>query len=132
MKKANRAIFYFSVLPRKNKCFLVNLKYMTVTWLFKMAKFIWVCFNCPCVGLFLLDSLWTPRLNLKFHHLHEFGICTSSQGGNERWQFMSKFFQFTGVHFLDLNPNSYDNLNNMKLDLNVSIKVKFCANDQGF
>ena len=44
---------------------------------------------------------------------------------------MSKFFQFTGVHFLDLNPNSYGNLNNMKLDLNVSIKVKFSAHDQG-
>ena len=41
--------------------------------------------------------------------------------------------QFTGVCFPDLNPNSYiyDNLNNMKLDLNVSAKVKFSANDQG-
>ena len=44
---------------------------------------------------------------------------------------MSKFVQFTGVHFPDLNPNSYENLNNMKLDLNVSTKVKFSANDQG-
>ena len=32
---------------------------------------------------------------------------------------MSKLIQFT-VHFPGLNPNSYDNLNNMKLDLNVS------------
>ena len=32
---------------------------------------------------------------------------------------MSKLVQFTGVHFPDPNPNSYDNLNNMKLDLNV-------------
>ena len=46
---------------------------------------------------------------------------------------MSKLFQFTGVHFSDLNPNSYDNLNNMKLDLNISLlpsKVKFSANNQ--
>ena len=32
--------------------------------------------------------------------------------------------QFNGVHFPDLNPNSYDK-NNMKLDLNVSTEVKF-------
>ena len=44
---------------------------------------------------------------------------------------MSKFVQFTGVHFSDLNPNSYDNLNNMNLDLNVSTKVKFSANGLG-
>ena len=31
---------------------------------------------------------------------------------------MPKFVQFTSMHFSDLNPNSYDNLNNMKLDLN--------------
>ena len=43
---------------------------------------------------------------------------------------MSKLAQSTGVHFLDLNKNSYDNFNNMKLDLNVSPKVKFSANDQ--
>ena len=42
---------------------------------------------------------------------------------------MSKFVQFTGVHFT-VNPNSQD-LNNMNLDLNVSTKVKFSANDQG-
>ena len=33
---------------------------------------------------------------------------------------MSKLVQFTGVHFADLNPNSCDNLNNMKLELNIS------------
>ena len=38
--------------------------------------------------------------------------------------------QGTGVHFPDLNPNSYDNLNTRKLDLNVSAKVKLNANDQ--
>ena len=32
---------------------------------------------------------------------------------------MSKLVQFTDVHFPDLNPNSYENLNIMKLDLNV-------------
>ena len=46
---------------------------------------------------------------------------------------MLKLAQFTGVHFPDLNPNSYtyDNLNYMKLDLNVSANVKFSANDLG-
>ena len=45
---------------------------------------------------------------------------------------MSKLVQFTDVHFPDLNPNSYDNLNNVKLDLiNVSTKssVNFGANE---
>ena len=41
------------------------------------------------------------------------------------------FDQFTGVHFPDLNLNSYHNLSNMKLDLNVSINVKFSAKDKG-
>ena len=44
---------------------------------------------------------------------------------------MSKLVQFTDVHFPDLNPNSYDNLNNVKLDLiNVSTRpsVNFSAN----
>ena len=44
---------------------------------------------------------------------------------------MSKLVQFTGVNFPDLNPNYYANLNNMKLDLNVSTKVKINENDQG-
>ena len=44
---------------------------------------------------------------------------------------MSKLVHFTVVYFSDLNPNSYDNLNNMKLDLNVSTNVDFSANDQG-
>ena len=35
------------------------------------------------------------------------------------------------MYFPDLNSNSHDNLNNMKLDLNVSAKVKFSSeNDQ--
>ena len=39
--------------------------------------------------------------------------------------------QFTDLHFPDLNPNSYDNLNNMKLDLNVSTRsVSFSTNNQ--
>ena len=43
---------------------------------------------------------------------------------------MSKFAQFTDVHFPDLNPNSYDTLNNVKLELiNVSTRsVNFSAN----
>ena len=51
------------------------------------------------------------------HQLHEFTIFTSSQDGNERWQLMSKFVQFTSVHFSDLNPNFHGNLKNIKLDL---------------
>ena len=44
---------------------------------------------------------------------------------------MSKLAQFTGLDFPDLNPNSYDNLNSIKLDLNVCLpKVKFKTNDQ--
>ena len=39
--------------------------------------------------------------------MHEFAICTGSQRGNERWELISKFVQFTGVHFPDLNPNSW-------------------------
>ena len=31
--------------------FLINLKYITVTWLFQMAKFKRVIFNCPFVDL---------------------------------------------------------------------------------
>ena len=45
---------------------------------------------------------------------------------------MSKLVQFTGVRIPDLHTNSCDNLNNMKLDLNVSTKVWFRANDQTF
>ena len=41
------------------------------------------------------------------------------------------FDQFIGVHFPDRNQNSYHNLSDMKLDLNVSIKVKFSAKDKG-
>ena len=43
---------------------------------------------------------------------------------------MSKLVQFTDVHFPDLKANSYDNLNNVKLDLiNVSTRlVNFGAN----
>ena len=33
----------------------------------------------------------------------------------------------TGVHFPDLKPNFYDNLNKIKLYLNVSTKAKFNA-----
>ena len=35
---------------------------------------------------------------------------------------MSKSVQFTSVHFSDLTPSSYDNLNNMKLDLKLLAK----------
>ena len=32
------------------------------------------------------------------------------------------------LHFPDMNPNSYD-INNMKFDLNLSVYVRFIAND---
>ena len=48
----------------------------------------------------------------------------SWKGGNERENLNQTLDQFTGMHFLDLNPNSYD-INTMKLDLNVPTKVKF-------
>ena len=35
---------------------------------------------------------------------------------------MAIFDQYTSAHFSDLNASSYDNLSNMKLDLNVSTK----------
>ena len=41
------------------------------------------------------------------------------QCGNEILQLMSKLVQFTGAHFPDLNPNSYDNLNNLKLKVST-------------
>ena len=53
--------------------------------------------------------------------------------GYERWQLISKLVQFTDVHFPDLNSNSYDDLNNMKLDWNVSTRwVNFSVNNQYF
>ena len=91
-----------------------------------MTKFMWVSYNCPCVYI----AWYTPTWNL-INQLHEFVICnTSSQSGNERWPLMSKLVQFTDMRFPDLNPNSYDNLNNVKLDLtNVSTRlVNFGAN----
>ena len=48
---------------------------------------------------------------------------------NGNW--CQNFDQFIGVHFPDRNQNSYHNLSDMKLDLNVSIKVKFSAKDKG-
>ena len=43
---------------------------------------------------------------------------------------MLKLGQFIVVRFPDVNPNSYD-INNMKLDLIISTKVKFNVNDEG-
>ena len=37
--------------------------------------------------------------------------------------------QFTGVHFPDLKPD-FLNVNSMKFDLNVSLKVKSIPNNQ--
>ena len=61
------------------------------------------------------------------HQLYEFPVYTSQEGGNERWQLMPKLVQFTGVHSLNVDPNFYDNLSNMKLDL----KVKLSENNHG-
>ena len=48
----NTAVSNFSVLPHKNKCFWLNFKCTILTWVFKMAKIMWVIFNCSCVDLF--------------------------------------------------------------------------------
>ena len=45
---------------------------------------------------------------------------------------MSKLVQFRDVGCPGLTTNSYDNLNNMKLDLSISRRsVNFSANNQG-
>ena len=45
---------------------------------------------------------------------------------------MSRLVQFTDMHLAVLTLNCYDNLNNMKLDLNVSTRSdNFSANNQG-
>ena len=80
-----------------------------------MAKFMWVNFSCPYVSTFSCLIYVYTHMNLKVHQLHGFSGYGSSQGGNERWQLMSKLFP-------DLNPNSYDNLSSMKLDLDVLTK----------
>ena len=59
----------------------------------------------------------TRTLRFKGRTFHE--LNPSQEGGYQRWQLMSNWCQFTGVHFPDLNRNSSD-LNNMKFDLNVS------------
>ena len=135
LEKNQHSFFQFFSLTTWKWVFLINLRNITVTWIFKMATFMWVIFNCLCVENFsclMIAYAWYvhPHEVSKVHQLHEFAICISSQGGNERWQLMSKLVQFTDVHFLDLNSDSYDNLNSMKLDLHVTTKVKFSANGQ--
>ena len=95
-------------------CVFHKFKYRAVMWLFKIEKFMCISFSCSCVQTFSYLIAWcTLTWNPKVHQLHEFAICTSSQGGNERWQLISKFIQFNCVNFPDLNPNSHDNLSNM-------------------
>ena len=46
---------------------------------------------------------------------------------------MSERVESTDVNFPDLNPNSYDYVNKMKLDLDVSPRsVNFSANNRAF
>ena len=47
----NTVIFGFSVHRIEIK-FLINIKYVTVTWLFKISTFMWVILSCPWVRLF--------------------------------------------------------------------------------
>ena len=75
-----------------------------------------------CVELARSCLIALPTRNLKVHQQDVFAVCTSSQGGNER-------IGVTGVHFSDLNPSFYGNLNSMKLDLNVCTKVRFSKNE---
>ena len=81
---------------------------------------------------FIMAAIPHVKYDVGYRWENEFVIYTSSERGNERWQLMSKLAQFTDVHFLALTQNSYDNSNNMKLDLNVSTRlVNFSANNQG-
>ena len=102
-------LFYFIFLmPKIRKCFLINLRYRTVHSYLKWQN--------------LCGSIETVPVCRDFHQLHEIAIYTSSQGGYWRWQSICKLAKFPGLHFPDLNPNSYDNLNKMKLDFNTSTK----------
>ena len=59
--------------------FLINLKYITATWLFKVAKFMWVkIYSIPvCINFCLIASVYThmgsegpPTARYcNFHHL---------------------------------------------------------------
>ena len=80
-----------------------------------------------CVDLFFLDSLCSNIYN----HMKSEDPPTAWIFNLQlltRWQWKmtidSKFIQLVQnfLHFPDLNPKSYDYLNNMKLDLNVSTK----------
>ena len=106
----NTAIFCFYVFPHKI-FFFINLKCITVTWLFKMTKFMWAIFNSlcrpSCLYLMCIQSHW----DLKVHQLYEFAICTTWLGGNvvmkdDNW--FQTLGRFTGMNFPDLNPNSYE------------------------
>lgn len=115
-----------SILLHKNKCFKINLKYISVTWLFKMAESLWVIINCTCVDFpkdwYAACIHW--HWDLMVLQLHETEIFTNWQGGLSKLKKGENWSQFTGVHFPDRNRNSYDISNIMKFDLNVS-KAKF-------
>ena len=55
-----------------------------------MAKSLWVIFNSLCKFSCLQSVCIHPQLDLKVYQLYEFSICTTWQGGIERWQMMSK------------------------------------------
>ena len=77
--------------------FLINPKYVTVIWLFKMENLRGSILN---VLVYRTVLAWQSGVqpHLKVHQLYEIAICTNSQAGNEKWQLMSKFVQFTSVH----------------------------------
>lgn len=73
-----------------------NLNYITVVWLFKIAKSMWIIFNCSCEH---------PRWYLKVKRLYDYAICTSWQGGNKMWQLMSNtwpIFLISTIIFMTL------------------------------
>ena len=98
----------------------IHLLTVWLSWLFKVAKLMWVSFV----------SLWLPFYSLcVYNHTGIWRFincmicsCSTLQGGNEKWQLLSNIWS--------IYPNSYEK-NNMKFDLNACTKVKFIVNDQG-
>ena len=69
-----------------------------------------------CVDLLLFDD--SLHWNLKVHQMHEFAIWTSSQGGNEKWQLMSKLVYWCSFSWS--KPKYLWQFKQHELDLNVS------------
>ena len=90
----------------------------------------WIIFNSLYRRSCLLSVSIHPHLDLKVTNCMNLQFAPADKVVMKDGNQCQKLSQFTGVHFLNLNPNSYD-INNMKLNLSISTIVKFIANDQG-